>query len=50
MEIVFIMKLYAQFSISGNIISFNRDSCFWEKRAVMFTSNLTSQNCEKFVP
>ena len=50
MEILFIMKLYAQVSISAKIISFDRDSYFWEKRAVMFAWNLISQNCEKFVP
>ena len=44
------MKLYARVSISATIISFDRDSYFWEKRTVMFACNLISQNCEKFVP
>ena len=49
MEILFIMELYGQVSVSAKIISFDRDSYFWEKRAVMFAWNLNSQNCEKFV-
>ena len=48
-EILFIMELYAEVSVSAKIISFDRDSYFWEKRAVMFAWNLNSQNCEKFV-
>ena len=32
MEILFIMELYAQVSVSAKIISFDRDSYFWEKR------------------
>ena len=34
------MKLYDQFSMSAKIISFDRDSYFWEKRGVMFEWNL----------
>ena len=44
------MKLYARISIFAKIISFDSDTYFWEKRAVMFACNLISQNCEKFVP
>ena len=50
MENLFVMWLYAQVIISAKIISFDRDSYFWEKRAVMFARNIISQNCEKFVP
>ena len=50
MEILSIMKLYAQVSISAKIISFDSDSYFWEKREVMFPWNLSLRTAKNLYP
>ena len=50
MEILIIMKMYAQVSISAKIISFDSDSYFWEKREVMFPWNLSLRTVKNMYP